>query len=121
MKVHHDAARDYVTIDFTDEVEARAIYEDGIIVRYDKSGGVIGIGIGIDIVDSMKLFTSSDLWTLQDVCRYLNVSESTIRRRIKSKQIRYTKEGNRYRFKRADVVKLGSARGESVAESFDDR
>ncbi len=117
MKVHHDAARDYVTIDFTDEVEARAIYEDGIIVRYDKSGGVIGI----DIVDSMKLFTSSDLWTLQDVCRYLNVSESTIRRRIKSKQIRYTKEGNRYRFKRADVVKLGPARGESAAESFDDR
>ena len=117
MKVHHDVARDYVTIDFTDEVEAKAVYEDGIIVRYDKSGGVIGI----DIVDSMKLFTSSDLWTLQDVCRYLNVSESTIRRRIKNKQISYTKEGNRYRFKRADVVKLGSVRGENVTESFDDR
>ena len=117
MKVHHDVARDYVTIDFTDEVEAKAVYEDGIIVRYDKSGGVIGI----DIVDSMKLFASSDLWTLQDVCRYLNVSESTIRRRMKNKQINYTKEGNRYRFKRADVVKLGSARGENVTESFDDR
>ena len=115
MKVHHDTARDYVTIDFTDEVEAKAVYEDGIIVRYDKSGGVIGI----DIVDSMKLFTSSDLWTLQDVCRYLNVSESTIRRRIKNKQINYTKEGNRYRFKRADVMKLGWAQGENAAESFD--
>ena len=114
MKVRHDAARDYVTIDFTDEVEAKAVYEDGI-VRYDKSGGVIGIDIG----DSTKLFTSSDLWTLQDVCRYLNVSESTIRRRIKNKQINYTKEGNRYRFKRADVVKLGWARGGSAAESFD--
>ena len=117
MKVHHDAARDYVTIDFTDEVEAKAVYEDGIIVRYDKSGGVIGI----DIVDSTKLFTSSDLWALQDVCRYLNVSESTIRRRIKNKQINYTKEGNRYRFKRADVVRLGWAQGESAAEPFDDR
>lgn len=117
MKVHHDAVRDYLTIDFTDEVEARAVYEDGIIVRYDEAGGVIGI----DIVDSMKLFASSDFLSLQDVCRYLNVSESTIRRRIKRKKIGYVKEGNRYRFKRADVVKLKSALGESTAVPSNDR
>ena len=46
--------------------------------------------------------------TLQDVRRYLNVSESTIRRRIRDKKIRYIKEGNRYRFRRDDVVKLRS-------------
>ena len=101
MKVHHDPARDYLAIDFTDEVEARAVLEDGIIVRYDGSGGVTGI----DIVDSTRLFASSDLMTLQDVRRYLNVSESTIRRRIRDKKIRYIKEGNRYRFRRDDVVK----------------
>ena len=109
MKVHHDSARDYLAIDFSDEVEAKAVHEDGIIVRYNESGGVIGI----DIVDSTRLFASSDLMTLQDVRRYLNVSESTIRRRIRNRKIRYTKEGNRYRFRRDDVIKLGSGLGGS--------
>ncbi|MDZ7683859.1 MAG: helix-turn-helix domain-containing protein [Gammaproteobacteria bacterium] len=100
MKVHHDLENDYLSIDFADEVEAKSVYQDGIIVRYDNSGNVIGI----DITDSMKLFSSSDLMTLQEVCEFLGVSESTIRRKIRSNKIRYTKEGNQYRFRKADVL-----------------
>ena len=102
MKVHHHAAIDYLSIDFTDEIEARSVYEDGIIVRYDKKGHVIGI----DITDSMKLFSSTDLMSLQEVCNFLGVSESTIRRKIRAKQIKFTKEGNKYRFKKSDVIGL---------------
>ena len=102
MKVHHDTSIDYLSIDFTDEVEAKSVYEDGIIVRYNKKGHVVGI----DITDSMKLFASSDLMTLQQVCDFLGVSESTIRRKIRAKKIKYIKEGNQYRFKKADVISL---------------
>ena len=31
--------------DFNDDAEAKSVYEDGIIVRYNKSGNVIGIDI----------------------------------------------------------------------------
>ena len=102
MRVHHDAEIDYLSIDFTDEIEARSVYEDGIIVRYDKKGHVIGI----DITDSMKLFSSTDLMSLQEVCEFLGVSESTIRRKIRARQIKFTKEGNKYRFKKSDVISL---------------
>ena len=102
MRVHHDAEIDYLSIDFTNEIEARSVYEDGIIVRYDKKGHVIGI----DITDSMKLFSSTDLMSLQEVCEFLGVSESTIRRKIRAKQIKFTKEGNKYRFKKSDVISL---------------
>ena len=102
MKVHHDESIDYLSIDFTDEVEAKTVYEDGIIIRYDKKGHVIGI----DITDSMKLFASSDLMTLQQVCDFLGVSESTIRRKIRAKKIKYIKEGNHYRFRKSDVIRL---------------
>jgi uncharacterized protein YuzE len=61
MKIHHNSEIDYLSIDFRDELEAKSIYEDGIIVRYNKQGDVIGI----DITDSMKLFSNSDLMTLQ--------------------------------------------------------
>ena len=102
MRVHHDAEIDYLSIDFTNEIEARSVYEDGIIVRYDKKGHVIGI----DITDLMKLFSSTDLMSLQEVCEFLGVSESTIRRKIRAKQIKFTKEGNKYRFKKSDVISL---------------
>lgn len=102
MKVHHDTSIDFLSIDFSDEVEARSIYEDGIIVRYNKAGNVIGI----DITDSTKLLLSSDTMTLQEVCEFLGVSESTIRRRIKANRIKYLKEGNKYRFRKADIIKL---------------
>lgn len=102
MKVHHDAKIDYLSIDFVDEIEAKSVYENGIIVRYNKAGNVIGI----DITDSMKLFASSDLMTLQEVCDFLGVSESTIRRRIRAKKIKFTKKGNQYRFRKSDIIRL---------------
>ena len=80
----------------------KTVYEDGIIVCYDKKGHVIGI----DITDSMKLFATSDLMTLQQVCDFLGVSESTIRRKIRANKIKYIKEGNQYRFRKSDVISL---------------
>ncbi len=104
MKIHHDSNIDFLSIDFKDEVEAKSQYEDGIIVRYNKKGHVIGI----DITDSMKLFSSSDLMTLQEACKFLNISESTMRRKIRDKKIRFTKEGKNYRFKKSEVIKLAA-------------
>ena len=80
MKVFHDPSIDYLSIDFTDEVEAKSQYHEGIIVRYNKKGNVIGI----DITDSIRLFSNSDLMTLQEACVFLGVSKSTMRRRIKN-------------------------------------
>ena len=102
MKVYHDPSVDYISIDFTDEVEAKSVFKDGIIVRYNKKGNVIGV----DITDSLKLFASSDLMTLQEVCEFLSISESTMRRYIKSGKVKYSKEGKDYRFKKADILKL---------------
>ncbi len=104
MKIHHDSKSDYLSIDFTDEIEAKSQYQDGVIVRYNKKGHVIGI----DITDSMKLFISSDLMTLQEACEFLNISESTMRRKIRSKMVKYTKDGKDYRFKKSDIIKIAS-------------
>ncbi len=104
MKVHHAATVDYLSIDFSDEAEAKSVYKDGIIVRYNKKGHVIGL----DITNSMKLFAASDLMTLQEVLAFLNISESTLRRHIKAGKVKYTKEGKDYRFKKADILKLAA-------------
>lgn len=102
MKIYHDADIDYLSIDFTEEVEAKSKYKDGIIVRYDKKGNVIGI----DITDSMKIFASSDLMTLQEACAFLGISESTMRRKVKAGKIKFAKDGKDYRFKKSEVIKL---------------
>ena len=104
MKIHHDSNIDYLSIDFTDEVESKSIYKDGLIVRYNKHGHVIGI----DITDSMKLFANSDLMTLQEACAFLGISESTMRRRIRDGKIKFTKEGKDYRFKKSEIIKLAA-------------
>lgn len=104
MKIRHDAKIDYLSIDFTDEVESKSVYKDGVIVRYDRKGNVIGI----DITDSMKLFASSDLMTLQEACEFLGISESTMRRRIRDGKVKYTKEGKDYRFKKSEIIKLAA-------------
>jgi excisionase family DNA binding protein len=104
MKVYHDAEIDYLTIDFTDEVESKSVYKDGIIIRYDKKGHVIGV----DITDSMKLFASSDMMTLQEACAFLGISESTMRRKIRDGKIKYDKDGKNYRFKRADIINIAA-------------
>lgn len=104
MKVYHDSEIDYLSIDFTDEVEAKSVYKDGIIVRYDNKGHVIGV----DITDSMKLFASSDMMTLQEACVFLGISESTMRRKIRDGKIKFIKEGKNYRFKKADIISIAA-------------
>lgn len=104
MKVYHDSVIDYLSIDFSDEVETKSIYKDGIIVRYNKKGHVIGI----DITDSMKLFSSSDSMTLQEACSFLGISESTMRRKIRDRKIKFAKEGKNYRFKKSDIINIAA-------------
>ena len=68
-------------------------------MRYDKKGNVIGL----DITDSMKLFSSSELMTLQEAYSFLGISESTMRRRIKDKKVKFSKEGKDYRLKKSEI------------------
>jgi len=103
MKIIHDPASDFLSIDFRDEVEAKTVFQDGIMVRFDKKGQVIGL----DITDSTKLFLRSDSISLQEACELLGVSESTLRRKIKQGKIPYTKpNGKDFRFKKSDILKL---------------
>lgn len=103
MKVYHRPDIDYVSIDFSEIPEAKAIYENGVIVRYDKNGHIVGV----DITDSTKFFLSSGDLNLKEACTILEVSESTLRRMIKAKKIIARKpNGKDYRFKKADIVKL---------------
>ncbi len=104
MKVHYDTEIDYLSIDFSDEIEAKSEYKDGIIVRYNKKSNVIGL----DITDSMKLFASSDLVTIQEACSFLGISESTMRCRIKDKKVKFSKEGKDYRFKNSEIIQLAA-------------
>ncbi|MCB0390104.1 MAG: excisionase family DNA-binding protein [Bdellovibrionales bacterium] len=103
MKLTHNPDVDYVSIDFKNEVEAKSVFENGIIIRYDKKGHVIGI----DITDSSQFFSGNDLMTLQEACEFLGISESTMRRRIRDGKIKFTKpNGKDYCFKKADILGL---------------
>jgi excisionase family DNA binding protein len=53
----------------------------------------------------MKLFSSSDLMTLQEACEFLGISESTMRRRIRAGKIKFVKDGKDYRFKKPELIK----------------
>jgi excisionase family DNA binding protein len=103
MKVIHKPEIDYLSIDFTDEAEAETTFENGIIIRKNKKGHVIGI----DITDSSQFFKQTDTMTLQEACKFLGVSEATLRRRIKGGRLKFKKpNGKDYVFKRADILKL---------------
>jgi excisionase family DNA binding protein len=103
MKVTHLPELDYVSIDFEDGIEAKSYFENGIIVRLDKKGKVLGI----DITDSSKFFSGDQELTLQQACEFLGVSESTLRRRIKEGKLKYRKpNGKDYRFKRKDLLQI---------------
>ena len=104
MKVFHDSENDYLSIDFTGEVESKSVYKDGIIIRYNKKGHVIGV----DITDSMKLFASSDMMTLQEACAFLGISESTMRRKIRDGKIKFVKQGKDYRFKKSVIINFAA-------------
>ncbi len=103
LKIIHDPEIDYVSIDFQDGVEAKSKYQDGVIVRFDKKGNVLGI----DITNSADFFGGKDTVNLQEACRLLQVSESTLRRKIKQGEVAFKKpNGKDYRFKKSDIVKL---------------
>ena len=103
MKIIHDPTIDYVSIDFKDEVEERSYFHEGIIIREDNNGNVIGI----DITDSSQFFSGESTISLKEACRLIGISESTIRRKIKRGQLPFTKKADRkYRFKKSDVLKL---------------
>lgn len=105
MKVIHRPDIDYLSIDFKDEIESRSYVKNGILIREDKKGNVIGI----DILDSSKIFGDKDVITLQEACAILHISESTLRRKIKEGKIKYTKpNGKDFRFKKKDILKLAS-------------
>lgn len=105
MNIIHRPDIDYISIDFKDEVEASSFFENGVIVRLDKKKNVIGI----DITNSSDFFAGKENISLKEACKLLNISESTMRRWIKSSKIKYTKPNNReYQFKKNDVLKLAA-------------
>ena len=101
MKIMHRRDIDFVSIDFKEGVEAKSYAESGVIMRLDKKGNVLGI----DITDSSEFFAADADLSLQEACRLLGISESTMRRRIKAGKIKFTKpNGKDYRFKRQDIL-----------------
>lgn len=102
MRFIHKPDIDYVSIDFKEEIEAKTFFKDGIIVRQDKRGNVIGI----DITDSARFFSGDTTMSLQEACTFLGISESTMRRRIREGKIRFTKpNGKDFVFQKADILK----------------
>ncbi len=102
MKIIHKPEIDYVSIDFKDGIESKSFFENGIIVRLDAKGNVLGL----EITDSSTFFSGNDELNMQEACKLLGISESTMRRRIKEGKIRYTKPNKKdYRFKRKDILK----------------
>jgi excisionase family DNA binding protein len=102
MKIIHNPEIDYVSIDFKEGVEAKSYFENGIIVRLDSKGNILGL----DITDSSQFFSGDDEVDMREACKILGVSESTMRRRIKEGLIKYTKPNKKdYRFKRKDILK----------------
>lgn len=102
MRINHQPELDYVSIDFKDEVEAKSYFENGVIVRLDSKGNVIGL----DITDSSQFFSGDDEIDLKEACELLGVSESTLRRRIREGSIKFRKpNGKDYRFRRKDILR----------------
>lgn len=102
MKIIHSPEIDYLSIDFKDGVEAKSQYQDGIIVRFDKKGNVLGI----DITDSSQFFAKQML-NMREACDLLGISESTMRRRIREGKVKFSRpNGKDYLFNKADILKL---------------
>lgn len=103
VKIFHDPESDYVSIDFKPGIEAKSYYEQGVIVRLDKVGQVLGI----DITDSSHFFSGQDTVTLQEAIKFLKISDSTMRRKISQGQVKFKKpNGKDYVFKKSDILKL---------------
>ncbi len=52
MKITHRPEIDYVSIDFEEGIESKSYFENGVIVRLDGKGNVMGL----DITDSSRFF-----------------------------------------------------------------
>jgi len=103
MKIVHRPEIDFVSIDFKEGIEAQSYFENGVVVRLDKKGNVLGV----DITDSSQFFSGDDEVTMKEACKILGVSESTLRRKVKEGKIKYTKPNKKdFRFKRADLIKV---------------
>lgn len=103
MKILHRPEIDYLSIDFKDEIEEKSLFQDGIIVRTNKNGDVIGI----DITNATQLLLSEQYLSLQEACKLLGISESTMRRKIREGKIKYTKPNKKdYRFNKKDILKI---------------
>lgn len=103
IKIRHDPKVDYVSLDFKDGVEAKSWFQNGVIIREDRHGHVLGI----DITDSSAFFSGDDSLTLKEACHLLGISESTMRRRVREGKIKFTKpNGKDFLFARKDVVGL---------------
>ena len=103
MKVTYRAEIDYVSFDFKKGIEAKSYFENGMIIRLDSKGNVMGL----DVTDSRKFFSGEEELTLQEACALLGVSESTLRRRVREGKVKFRKPNNKdYRFKRKDLLKL---------------
>lgn len=99
MKIIHRPDIDFLSIDFKDEVEKKSIYKNGIILRLDSKGNVIGI----DFTDSSKMFSKKNKLNFKEACKFLDISESTLRRMIRDKKIPFKKIGGRYYFLLKDL------------------
>ena len=101
MKIYHRPDLDYLSIDFSDEPEAKTSYKNGIIVRYNKKGNVIGV----DITDSLHFFMTDETVDMKQAVKILGISESTMRRLVKNNKIQATKpNGKDFRFKKSDLI-----------------
>lgn len=102
MKIIHRPDVDYISINFKEGVESKSYFEEGVIVRLDSKGNVLGI----DITDSSKFFSGDDEISMKEACAILGVSESTLRRRVREGKIKFRKpNGKDFRFKRKDILK----------------
>ena len=103
LKISHDPEIDFLSIDFEPGVEAKSYHKNGVIVRLDKKGHVLGI----DITDSTKFFNQNSSVSLQEACSLVQLSESTLRRKIREGLLPYKKpNGKDFRLKKSDVFKL---------------
>ncbi len=106
MKIYHRPELDYLSIQLSDEIESKVVYQDGIIIKYNKKGAVIGL----DITNSLQFFLSNETVEMKDAVKILSVSESTIRRLIKAKKISATKpNGKDFRFNKNELIKYRKA------------
>lgn len=104
LQIKHDPEIDYVSINFSEGIEAKSTYQKGMILRFDKKGNVLGL----DITNSSNFFAGQDTINLQDACQLLHLSESTLRRKAKEGIIPFKKpNGKDYRFKKSDILKMG--------------